>query len=192
MINIPTIPNICGLFFPNTKVTKRTTCVACWALRKKFIDSVYYFPVVSGSATNLRVQIILHASVSLRFYFLGNFLGNLLKFLFQAHKHRNVRFSVLLLPYPPKVCLIACRTISQVPSRKWDLVRICIGIEAELDPLEEVRVKRLVVRVNFPFVAFDWKACLKFFTLHSSFFTFTLQSYYNLLWKSQSNIFFLC
>ena len=69
---------------------------------------------------------------SLRFYFLGNFLGNLLKFLFQAHKHRKVRLSVLLLPYPPKVCLIACRTISQVPSRKWDLVRICNGVEAEL------------------------------------------------------------
>ena len=99
--------------------------------RKNFVYSVYYFPVVSGSATNLRVQIILHASVSLRFYFLGNFLGNLLKFLFQAHKHRKVRLSVLLLPYPPKVCLIACRTISQVPSRKWDLVRICNGIEAE-------------------------------------------------------------
>ena len=94
-----------------------------------------YFPVVSGSATNLRVQIILHASVSLRFYFLGNFLGNLLKFLFQAHKHRKVRLSVLLLPYPPKVCSIACRTISQVPSRKWDLVRIWCGIEAELYPL---------------------------------------------------------
>ena len=119
---------------------------------------MYYFPVVSGSATNLRVQIILHASVSLRFYFLGNFLGNLLKFLFQAHKHRKVRLSVLLLPYSPKVCLIACRTISQVPSRKWDLVRICIGIETELDPLEEVRVKRLVVRVAFPLLAFDWKA----------------------------------
>ena len=57
---------------------------------------MYYFPVVSGSATNLRVQIILHASVSLRFYFLGNFLGNLLKFLFQAHKHHKVRLSVLL------------------------------------------------------------------------------------------------
>jgi hypothetical protein len=29
------------------------------------------------------------------FLFFGNFLGNLLKFLFQAHKHRKVRLSVL-------------------------------------------------------------------------------------------------
>ena len=37
----------------------------------------------------------LRVSAPLRFCFWGNFLGNLLRFLFQAHKHRKVRLSVL-------------------------------------------------------------------------------------------------
>ena len=117
VINIPKIPNICGLFFRTRKPRKE---------RKNFVYSVYYFPVVSGSATNLSVQIILCTSVSLRFYFLGNFLGNLWEFLFQAHKHRKVRLPVLLLR-----CPIANWTL-QVPSRKWDLERICNGLGADL------------------------------------------------------------
>ena len=123
-------------------------------------------------------------------------------------------FPFSLLPYPPKVCSIACRTISQVPSRKWDLVRICNGIEAEeRRPSKSPYIGRLFrtlsdihhptpdSRISARGLWLESATCIDFpfgrrakpsslFTLHSSFFTFTLQSYYNFLWKSQSNIFF--